>query len=142
MTFPFDPRTDKGLSRFTEAASGLTDEDTDEGFDVSMEDRTVPGDGLDLSMEDRTVPGDDKVSATVITPTEVRPDVLGPSTDLEVIEPAPWAGDLPGAGGGMTTDVSGGMLEGASEWWEEHKNKVYIGGGVLAALLVLFKLRK
>jgi len=115
----------------------LLDIDSPDGSD-DLVDIDLPGDsggGIDLSMEDRTAAGSGpKISATVITPSRVTPEQLGPSTEFEVLEPEP---SIPGAGSGMTTEVSGGTLESLSGIWQEHKNKIMIGGAALLALLLL-----
>lgn len=80
--------------------------------------------------------GDDDsivLDVTILTPDleEFKPEyhALEPSPDVSVKEPAP-------------TVVGGGMLEGASEFWEEHKTKIMVGGGLLAAFGLWLKLKK
>lgn len=83
-----------------------------------------------------------------LPPSDIGPlvDVGVQPYELEILpaepddEIEPFNGPLPSEPDRI--EVGGGALEGISEFWEEHKKKILIGGGVLTGLVILFKLRK
>lgn len=97
----------------------------------------------DWGLPEHTIDEDDESEIVISIPVKepslerYRPGTVKPPSapeEFRVIEADPDEPD--------PTKVSGGALEDVSEFWEGHKNKIMIGGGVLAAIGLWFKFRK
>lgn len=72
-----------------------------------------------------------------VQPQEIQPFVPEADRNGDILPSNGPPGGLPEPG-----LVAGGMLEGAGEFFQKHKKKILVGGGVLAAIGLWLKFRK